>query len=291
MKIKIVTSIYSDLYGTKFGGRIGRKEHYRWSLISLMKMSEADFVCYTSENEYQDLYDFFYNQNKVDKNKLVLKTYNLSETPVKEIIKKWKNFESTKLSDRCIEIQYMKFFWSLTESKGYDYTYWFDAGLSHSGLIPNKFLGKNELGYRGYFESDLFNNNFLQNLIQKSDNKFLIVGKENSRNYWSGTVNPKHFFKHDSSVHIIGGFFGGLTSLWTKIVYLFNKYLYQVSEEDKRLYHEEDIMTLLFRNHQEMFEMLYFETWWHENERISGVDIEEHVKNNRSFYKILEDLN
>jgi hypothetical protein len=47
----------------------------------------------------------------------------------------------------------------------------------------------------------------------------------------------------------------------------------------------------MFRNHSELFYNFYFETWWHENERIEGTNMEEHVKNNKSFYKILEELN
>jgi hypothetical protein len=55
MRVKIMTSIYSDLYGSELGGRHGRKDHYRFSLLSLLKMSQADFVCYTSEREIDDL--------------------------------------------------------------------------------------------------------------------------------------------------------------------------------------------------------------------------------------------
>ena len=76
MSVKIITSIYSDLHRSKFGGRPSRGGHYRWSLLSLLKMSDADFVCYTSERELEDLENFFYTQNNVDKNKLKLVTYD-----------------------------------------------------------------------------------------------------------------------------------------------------------------------------------------------------------------------
>jgi hypothetical protein len=36
MRVKIITSIYSDLYGSELGGRPGRKDHYRFSLLSLL---------------------------------------------------------------------------------------------------------------------------------------------------------------------------------------------------------------------------------------------------------------
>ena len=185
----------------------------------------------------------------------------------------------------------MKFLRFLEEDLSYDYYYWFDAGLSHCGLIPEKYLNKFGNYYEQNYSSLLFNNHFLKNVIKKSDDKFLIVTKENQRNYWSGTVNPSHFYNHDASRHVIGGFFGGKKELWLKIIFLFTKYVYEVSENDKRLYHEEDIMVLMFRNHPELFTTLEFDTWWHENERIAGLDMNEHLKINKSFYKILEEFN
>ena len=137
----------------------------------------------------------------------------------------------------------------------------------------------------------LFNNTFLNNLISKSGDKIIIVSKENSRNFWSGTVNELHFNEYDNSRHIIGGFFGGKKELLNEIITLFKKYVYQVTEHDKRLYHEEDIMTLMYRNHPNLFVTLEFDIWWHEDERVGGTDMAEHTRLNKSFYKILEELN
>ena len=50
-------------------------------------------------------------------------------------------------------------------------------------------------------------------------------------------------------------------------------------------------MTLMFRNHPELFYSYEFDTWWHDDERIAGLNIVEHLKINKSFYKILEELN
>jgi hypothetical protein len=177
------------------------------------------------------------------------------------------------------------------EDMSYDNYYWVDAGLSHCGLIPNKYLAKTGIHNSQYYESSLFNNTFLKNLISKSGDKIIIISKENSRNFWSGTVNPSHFNKHDISRHIIGGFFGGKKELLNEIITLFKKYVYQVTEHDKRLYHEEDIMTLMYRNHPDLFVTLEFDIWWHEDERVAGTDMVELTRLNKSFYKILEELN
>lgn len=291
MKTKIITAIYSNLNGSEFGGRPSRGGHYRYSLLSLLKITDANFICYTSNDEYDSLVEFFYVENNISKNQLDIEIFDLEKNEFSKLIKKYKDYESTKKSDRCIEIQYMKFIWFLMEDMTYDYYYWFDAGLSHCGIIPNKYLAKTGVHNSQYYESSLFNNIFLKNLINKSDGKFLIVSKENSRNYWSGMVNEVHFNNYNSSRHIIGGFFGGKKEFWPKIIMLFTKYVYQVTEYDNRLYHEENIMTLMYNNHPELFKTLDFDIWWHEDERIAGFDIIEHTKINKSFYKIIEELN
>ena len=291
MRVKFITSIYSNLYGTDFGGRPSRGNHYRWSLLSLLKMTDSDFVCYTSDDEFDNLYDFFHIQNNISEDKLKLVKFNLSDHYFLDLFGKYKDIDGARRGDRCIEIQYMKFIWFLSEDMSYDYYFWIDAGLSHCGLVPNKYLASTGIHNSQYYESPLFNNTFLSNLIKNTEDKFTIIGKENDRNYWSGTVNPKHFFNYDRSYHIIGGLFGGKKELWDNILDLFKKYVYQVTEEDGRLYHEEDIMTLMYRNHEDMFKTYQFDTWWHEDERVAGLDILEHIKNNKSFYKVLEELN
>jgi len=291
MRVKFITSIYSNLYGTDLGGRPSRGNHYRWSLLSLLKMTNSDFVCYTSDDEFDNLYDFFHIQNNISEDKLKLVKFNLSDHYFLDLFGKYKDIDGARRGDRCIEIQYMKFIWFLSEDMSYDYYFWIDAGLSHCGLVPNKYLASTGVHNSQYYESPLFNNTFLSNLIKNTEDKFTIIGKENDRNYWSGTVNPKHFFNYDRSYHIIGGLFGGKKELWDNILDLFKKYVYQVTEEDGRLYHEEDIMTLMYRNHEDMFKTYQFDTWWHEDERVAGLDILEHIKNNKSFYKVLEELN
>ena len=176
-----MTSIYSDLYGSELGGRQGRKDHYRFSLLSLLKMSQADFICYTSDRELDDLKDFFYKNHNISEDRLKFVLFDLTQNEYTELINSVKNFDTIKTSDRCYDIQYSKFSWFKNEDKSYDYYFWFDAGLSHTGLIPDKYLSAP--GYRGYYESTLFNDKFLTNLINYAGDEFVMVAKENSRNY------------------------------------------------------------------------------------------------------------
>ena len=100
MSVKFITSIYSDLHGTEYGGRVGRGGHYRYSLLSLLKMSDADFLCYTSDREIDSLKTFFYDENNISNEKLKFMVFDISNTKFKDLINQYKNIEETKKSDR-----------------------------------------------------------------------------------------------------------------------------------------------------------------------------------------------
>jgi hypothetical protein len=72
---------------------------------------------------------------------------------------------------------------------------------------------------------------------------------------------------------------------------LFEDYTKNVITEDKGLPNEESVMTLMYYNHKELFERKHFDIWWHEDERVAGTDMAEHTRINKSFYKILEEIN
>ena len=287
MRVKIITCIYSDLSSLNMGGRSHRKDHYRFSLLSLMKMSNADFLCYTSEREIEDLKNFFYILHNVSEEKLKFEVYDLTNSDYADVLNPMKEPSVSSVSDRSYEIQYSKFSWYNKEDKSYDYYFWFDSGLSHTGLIPDKYLsGK---GYQVYFESSLFNDNFLNNLLNYCEDKFVIVAKENSRNYWEGTVDNQYYNVYDNSVHIIGGFFGGKKELWDKVVPTFDQYVKLILPIQKKFFYEEHFMSLIYQNHKEWFKTLNFDIWWHEDNFKEGT--KEFFEQNKCFYKILEELN
>ena len=289
MSVKFITSIYSDLFGTEFGGRMNRSGHYRYSLLSLLKMTDADFLCYTSDREIESLKEFFYETHSISPEKLKFQVFDISNTKFKDLINEFKNLEFTKNSDRCIEIQYSKFHWWWNEDKSYDYYYWIDAGLSHCGLVPVKYLSGDH-PQRKYYECSLFNNDFLQNMIKDTNDKFLLLGKENDRNFWSQTVDQKWYENYNRSIHIIGGLFGGHRDKWDKVVNLFEDYCQKVIPDSKSLPHEEQIMSLMYFNHEELFERKHFDIWWCRDNAPSGTP-DELFQQNKSFYKIIEEFN
>jgi hypothetical protein len=252
-------------------------------------MTDADFLCYTSEREIERLKNFFYQEHGISEEKLEFKIYDLKKTKFQEILEKYKDYDSAKRGDRCIEIQWAKFSWWWNEDKSYDYYFWIDAGLSHCGLIPNKYLTGSQHPQRRYYESSLFNNDFLKNIVTDSENKFLILGKENDRNFWSGTVDPKWYNKYQRDIHIIGGMFGGHRDLWDNVVTIFEDYVFKISPVE-RVYFEEIIMTLMYYNHPELFTRKHFDIWWCPDNCPPGTD-PTLFERNKSFYRILEEFN
>lgn len=290
MSVKFITAIYGRLNGTDLGGRPARGGHYRYSLLSLLKMTNADFVCYTTEEEKEELEIFFYELHKIDPKQLQFKTFSLYETKFRDLINSKKNLDQVKSSDRCVEVQYSKFHWWWNEDGSYDHYYWIDAGLSHCGLIPLKYLTDDGV-QRRYYESNLFQNDFLSGLNEFTGDKVFLIGKENDRNYWSGTVNRKYYTEYDRSIHIIGGLFGGKKENWNWLVTTFEDYLQKILEDpEEGLPMEEQIMTLMYFNHKERFERQHFDIWWCRDNCPPGTD-PTLFDRNKSFYKILTEIN
>jgi hypothetical protein len=291
MRVKFITTIYSDLYGTDVGGRPHRHHHYRHSLLSLLKMTNADFLCYTSDREIESLKMFFQIENNISENKLKFETFDLNNSKFSALINSIKNVDEIKKSDRCIELQYSKFSWWWNEDKSYDYYYWIDAGLSYNGLIPPKYLNFTD-GERILYESNLFNNLFLENLIADTNDKFLILGKDNQRFFESSTVDPKWYTTYSNHIHVIGGLFGGHKDKWDNIVNIFENYVVKIlSDSITFLPHEEQIMSLMFYNHTDLFVIKYFDIWWPVKEVAPKGISDTLFVENKCFYKILEEFN
>jgi len=84
--------------------------------------------------------------------------------------------------------------------------------------------------------------------------------------------------------------FGGKKEKWQPVVDLFESYIEKILTEDSGLPHEELIMSLMHINHNELFERKHFDIWWCPDNAPQGVS-PELFEQNKSFYKILEELN
>ena len=290
MKIKIISAIYFDLYGTDLGGRPGRNDHYLYSMNSIMNISDAYFTIYTNDKNKLDNFYTTYYPDKL--NRFTSVEYDLRNTQYKDRINKIKNIETTKQSDRCIELQYSKLDWLNINNYDCDYIYWIDAGLCYSGLLPNKYLKVGKSYNDSYYGSDLFSNLWLYNLITYTKDRVFICAKENLKNYWDSSLPYKYFITEiNSDYHIIGGLFGGCAD---RVNILYDKFLKLISsllENENYLYSEEQILSCLFVNYPQLFISEIFDTWWHEDNIKGHLDSDSakiFIQNNKSFYKILE---
>jgi len=263
MKTLILTSIYSNLWGTEFGGRASRGHHYRYSLLSILKMAPSKIVCFTSKEEIDDLKNFFYVTNNINPEILELKEFDLQNSKYFNVIRSKKNLVEMKNFDRCFEIQYNKFFWvdEIVDINNYDRVYWFDAGLSHSGLFPECF------SYGEYhdknFKFNLFNENYLNYLNEITSDKFILVCKNNTGPYyWSPSIPEKYYKNHNKDLHVIGGFFGGKKDDYLNVVNNFDSLLSKLLLNESNLYMEEQILSCILYNTEDFFFTLKFDDWY-----------------------------
>lgn len=289
----IVTAIYDGLHGTELGGRVSRGDHYRHSLESIMGIDSAKYIIYHNDPSLHPFFEMRCPNIKYD----LISGYDLNKTIYSDKINKNKNIQDTLTSFRCIELQYSKLFWLKEQAEKCneeDYIFWFDAGLSYSGLIPNKYLKLNEGYYGTNFYSTLFNNKLFDNMIESCKDKVFVIGKENFNFFWDHDLPDKYYdFGKDRSYHIIGGIFGGKTKSVINLYEKFDTMANVLLDNESVLYSEENILTAIYFNNKDMFHMHDFDIWWHEDNIASNIGEEagkELLTRAKSFYKILENL-
>lgn len=263
MKTLIYTSIYSNLWGTEFGGRPSRHYHYRSSLKNILNLNADKFICFVPQDELEDLKNHFYIKWGVSKDKLEFIVFDLEKTKYFDKIRGLKDLELMRTIDRCFEVQYNKFFWydMLDNREDYDRIYWFDAGLSHSGLFPENLAYGT--GYDRYYSFKCFNPEFLGKLNKISDDKFILVGKNNTgKFFWSQTLPEKYYNIYQRDYHIIGGFFGGKPQIFKLFKDKFEVLLNKLLDGENNLYMEEQILSCVYYDNTESINLITFDDWY-----------------------------
>lgn len=305
MKVKFVTCIYTGLDHTYMGGRPSRfAMRYKMSLLCLVNsMKNADFICYASSNDIDALREFFYNHELISEHRLKFVEYPLETSLFSSRLKELRSSLVLPKTDRCHELQYMKLNWVMNEDGSYDRYYWIDAGLSHCGLIPPEYriLGgwefpngnpTREYEQRQYYDSIMFQPPFLDSLLEKTGDKFLVCGKENISDRWSGPLPDKYYSGEGlnshghpyNDVHVVGGLFGGSFDKWQQITPIFNQTIDSLLSETasnsdiKGFFDEEAILSYVYAHHKDWFNVLHFDRWGSDPTR------------GKVFYQLLEDL-
>jgi hypothetical protein len=267
MKTLLLTSIYTKLWGTDLGGRTSRDHHYKWSLLNILNTKPTKVVCFTSEEELPELEAWFYHVQKVDKELLEFRVYDLYNCEHYDLIQRNKDVEFVKSHDRCHEIQYMKFFWSklIEDRHDYDRMYWIDAGLSHGGLFPEEYMMGDQ--WERHFLISLFTPELLSKWNDASKDKVVMFSKNNDgRYFWSQTLPQSYYNEFDRSRHIIGGMFGGTPQAYDNLTTRFEELLLTLLDKENELYHEELILSCMAVNTPEEYNLLKFDDWYARDE-------------------------
>jgi len=277
----IVTCVYNNLYGTKIGGRHGRNIHYTNSLATITKMNQ-DIVVYTTEKDKNILLE---NETIKNYNKIRFFIYDLFSDDNHEYFQNHKEKFKTPI-DRCLEIQHCKIKWMNSHlSEGYEFIYWIDAGLSHSGLFPSKFRDSN-FEYDNSYSNILFTEKIFQNL-NKIGEKIVVLGGNQNYHIFERNYNSEHGVPliYPERFHIIGGFFGGKSQL---IKTLFEDYseVFLEMKKFELIESEELLLTLLANKNPNLFNIIEFTTWHHEESDMSQYNKEDEIY----FYQIFENL-
>lgn len=288
----IVTCFYTGLYGSKYGGRLGRESHYLHSLASLLKITNADFFIYCDPEQEAMLKEYV---EPLARSQVTIVPQSLEEFYMKDLFDQYKNFTEAESSQRCQEIQYLKSCW-MSYTQNYDWVFWFDIGISYSGLLPDKYMLPREDDSIEYYNSSLICDELVEGLKRKAADKFLLMAINNVYpatyrlfvdEYYPKQSDSKHY-------HVIAGILGGRRNKVERFHSMFNDLAIEVTEHCKEVYDEESIYQILWDSTPEFFNVEKFECWWHEDnaESIYGEDhrMIEVIKSLRSFYKVLEDL-
>lgn len=290
----IVTGFYTNLNGTKHGGRADRHYQYLHSLASLLKMTNADFYIFCDPLQEPELREVV---DAVGRTNVTIFRFDIRDFYLKDLFEKYRDIEEAKTSYRCQEIQYLKTFWmkdleNYVKQK-YEYIFWIDIGISYSGLIPDKHLIFPDNGLPEYFNSSLFCNDLLNGMKKASDNRLLMFAiHNNGPTFYRRNVFDDKF--ESISYHAIAGIIGGRKSNVDWFQDQFTTIAIELAETKKQTYEEETIYQIIWDKYPDRFNVQEFEMWWHEDNLQSiyenSIGYSEKLDHLKSFYHTLEDL-
>lgn len=286
----IVTCFYTNLYGTKFGGRNGLDGRYRESFKSLLKMTNADFIVYHDPKSADELL-LLAMETKHPNVKFIAQP--IEDFYLADMFEKYKDFNEALSSHRCKEIQYNKAYWmkQVAHQDKYDYVYWIDIGISHSGLLPDKYMIVEP--HRAYecFNNTLYSPPLIEGMNKFVEDKFLMLAIHNSFPFGYRNVIPQ--YDQVEEFHAIAGILGGRCETVKEFCTLFVFDAYDIAEETKTIHDEEVVLNIMWHQNRYFFAIKKFETWYHEDNGPHVQSDKEHIEQilkSKPFYSILEEF-
>ena len=286
MNTTFVTAIYSQLSD----GSVGRWDRYSCSLKSLMKC-EANFVVFISPDDL-DRFNEFVEVESLDRNRL----WTIVR-PIESCI--WHDkFTLLKSrydsAGRSMDLVHSKIDWlsEIASENPFndDYIFWIDAGLSFTGMFPNRYLTNVDHGARFHRYTDLtvFSSEWVGRLKEKCNQKLYTIALTPKNFLWAQPLPRKFYLNDYASWHIIGGLFGGHRENIPTFRYLYHSTVLLVLQEyidndlDRKLPVEELILNVVVANNPEIFSLETFDTWYHEDHESTF----DEYKNGKPFYTL-----
>lgn len=285
MNTTFVTAIYSNLSNISKS----RWERYTYSLKSIVKCG-ANFVLYTSPEEYQDVVKFV-KDNDIDSSKLKIIQHEISDN----IWNKKFNELKTNGADGCgrsMDLVHSKIYWLNKISKqnpfgDSEYFYWIDAGLSFEGLFPNRFLRTDtHRTFEKYTDYNVFNPDWLKRLNEKSKDRCYFMAMTTKVVLWAQPIKQDFYINKNDYMkyHVIGGLFGGkvdFDGIELQYSQILNKLLSDFKNE-RCLPVEELILNPIVANNKDKIYLDIFDTWYHEDHESSF----DKMKVGKSFHEL-----
>jgi hypothetical protein len=240
-------------------------ERFHYSLVSISKTNE-DIVCYCSYKEIDILKKILLEFSITN---VTLKEFELENLPFHSIMKGIRLSNPQKFFEFPHEVMWAKYYFlNLEFDESYDYHYWIDAGLSHSGLFPIKY---NSGGFDGmssnpetYNYPKIFNENLFTKINNFSSDKLLNITTRtigfNVDDIITYLEVPNIYFESLT----IGGIVGGNSRL---IKWYCEKYFEygDLCLKNNYILDNEQILGAITHIHPDNFNTFIFDTWYHED--------------------------
>lgn len=299
MSTTFVTAIYSRLED----GSVGRWDRYAYSLKNLVQSTDAQFVVFTSPEEVDQLKTFIARE-KMNYQRVFIVARDLSKNRWHDRFCRLK--ELYPHNQRSMDLVHNKVAWlyeaATIEPLGrWSNVFWIDAGLSFSGLFPERFRRKPFDAYPPVFERytdlDVFTPTWAKSLGVGLNGKLLTLGLSVKNHLWTQPLDLKFYNEIGVTMyrryHVIGGLFGAANLEQVKWLYSeYDKMLNEVLDlyEKRETYLstlpvEELLLTALVANNPDRFDLRMFDTWYHEDHG----DSFNSLKNGKPFYKLFTD--
>ena len=262
----LVTCMYNGLAGSRYGGRLNRDAFYRESLATIARASQLPILCFVSAEELESHQRFFASRP----HQITWATFELAEFPHSNDIQRIKSqeferYSSIEWQERCVEIMWGKFHLLAKAMAHYPNTenfFWIDAGLANTSVISTKYTSAQALQEGDFHRVDsAFSSALFSKILTVAKDRVMGISATSPHN----RPIPEHYNERPYvNYHgLIGGLFGGSQKSMQTLCDLFEEKCKKILLSE-RLYFEESIMSGVFADHPELFELFTFDCWYHE---------------------------